>query len=1736
MNRKTVRAWIAAAAASAISLSLFTVALPALRSNAEEPAKPTRSVVIDDFSLPLENYQVKDSDKKYVALNKMTLEDGALVIKTPGSGDAARMMYTAKGLNAFTTTGYEYLEFDIWTDTADLFVKSNDGRIHLGVGNVDRTHDIQNLGGTGKANSVGALVPNQVNTIKIPITGNKFGTRTDANALSKNPEKKPAYDFTFDTYTLMLAYNGASNLGGTADAPFTVKISEVRLTRYSATPDPAPASKTQVVDDFSVTEGYVLDKTHSAKTTLEVKDGVLTMVGNGQKGGGFLYNSPNLKSFTTTGYDYIEFDIWTDTEDLYAKSNDARINLGVGTVERTHDNFNMGKGKAYCPGKLKANEVNTVRVPLSGFGLRANATVNPDNKPATDFTFDRYTLMIVYDGGNKLPSGTYTVKVSEVRLAKYDTVNDTAVKNVESLIDAIGEVTSHDADAAVEAAREAYDALNPSEQKAVSNLAKLTDAEKLLNTMPYKTKIVDAYDGTNTYAKQAAKWEWPVRGHNEADYTNGSWIIETKARNNAQSFLFDVTMPEAIDLTDYDYLEFDIKSNFANVLKLAGNSSRIQLYDSHYQEIVSAGGSDKNSEIYEVQSQKMPTLEKDTWVHVKLALNDFVYRTDSRASDFKTYRFFLQFSGATGYLKDDPANNEKDFAGTGISSVQVELKNMVVTSFQKPTSEEWDQMKADEVIEKINAIGTVTVDSGSKITAARNAYNALTSAQKEKVTNYETLKNAEKAYADLGAEVTVKKIDALGTIEWTDACRNAVKDARASYDALDTASKASVTNYDKLLSAEAKLSLLEAENNQPKKSVTLDDFKGNYQTAARDNQVFTHTYENGVMKVSMEANSATTGFLMGTVLPHTIAIQNFDYIEFDIKTNNSALYTTIRDARFIFCNSNEEWLINATDTKATIGDLAVNEWQHVKIPLSKVYNKANQKQFANTSVDIGEYRLMVVYNGANNLGGTKDNPVTIEYRNMNLTSYRDNAAYTVTQKEDSKPTKEVLITDFSDLADTTFPQAGEVYNRDEGYLEITNTADAHDTGFEFMTNLPKDVDASDCQYIEFDVWTNDIRIFSGLDQRVFLGSSTVLDGLESHQLAQRSFLPYLAQVKNNEWVRVRIPFADFVQSSNNPSTADNPQGLAMDKAHLSVFHMFFRFNGATALTGYTRENPAILRLRNVKAVGYAENHSFASSNESFTVTFMADGKQLAALPVHYGNSVEAPVAPAVSGKTFIGWDKSFDRVTGNMTVTALYRDNTEAVLKAAAEAALAKIGTVSKQNAAAQALLVADARQAVADLTTHVSGFKADTLANYSKLTAAEAALKSLTGYAVSIDGKRDSLYKEVIDLKDYTTLVGNKKLPDTAADGKMYLAWDDKNVYVYIEYPDTVGRIEARIDTDPSANKGDWRGKYATYSSDQSDELIIRAADGSIVFAGGKGDATMAAGLTADGKKTLEFAWPRAYGKNAKEEMFGLSAMATHPGDSAYYVSAYYDWDDYKTIHYYYTMSRTDLIKKAEKLIDAIGEVTEDNYMDKGDAIDAARTLIDNAVASYPDFSTDKVKNYQKLREAEHKYNYYFAGGEGKAPSLPPLEEIDLMISTESEDIVINMLAKVIQVNKKMTVKEFLSLLEYDEGLVPTVVNVDGRVLKGTSYVHDDLRLFLTKPGVGQSTFSLLYMGDEEITEPDELEPIQDNSDIDNPSKPDSSKSDDSPNTGVPSYAFAALAVLTAAAAAVTLSRRRAR
>lgn len=114
----------------------------------------------------------------------------------------------------------------------------------------------------------------------------------------------------------------------------------------------------------------------------------------------------------------------------------------------------------------------------------------------------------------------------------------------------------------------------------------------------------------------------------------------------------------------------------------------------------------------------------------------------------------------------------------------------------------------NDAIEKINAIGTVTPDSGDAIAAARSAYDALTDAQKEQVTNADVLTAAEARYTDVvaidGAE---KAIDAIGEVTLTSG--DAIAAARAAYDALTDSQKAEVSNYDTLLAAEARFAELE---------------------------------------------------------------------------------------------------------------------------------------------------------------------------------------------------------------------------------------------------------------------------------------------------------------------------------------------------------------------------------------------------------------------------------------------------------------------------------------------------------------------------------------------------------------------------------------------------------------------------------------------------------------------------------------------------------------------------------------------------------------------------------------------------------------------------------------------------------------------------------------------------------------------------------------------------------------
>ena len=139
-----------------------------------------------------------------------------------------------------------------------------------------------------------------------------------------------------------------------------------------------------------------------------------------------------------------------------------------------------------------------------------------------------------------------------------------------------------------------------------------------------------------------------------------------------------------------------------------------------------------------------------------------------------------------------------------------DAKKALVDNYEKLTAAEEaytalvDVAAAKAVDDLIDAIGEVTLESGDAIKAARAAYDALTDTQKELVKNYEELTAAEEAYTNLvdaaAAKAVDDLIDAIGEV--TADSGDAIKAARAAYDALTDTQKELVKNYEKLLAAE----------------------------------------------------------------------------------------------------------------------------------------------------------------------------------------------------------------------------------------------------------------------------------------------------------------------------------------------------------------------------------------------------------------------------------------------------------------------------------------------------------------------------------------------------------------------------------------------------------------------------------------------------------------------------------------------------------------------------------------------------------------------------------------------------------------------------------------------------------------------------------------------------------------------------------------------------------------------
>ena len=161
--------------------------------------------------------------------------------------------------------------------------------------------------------------------------------------------------------------------------------------------------------------------------------------------------------------------------------------------------------------------------------------------------------------------------------------------------------------------------------------------------------------------------------------------------------------------------------------------------------------------------------------------------------------------GGENYYLSGCLNGSGDTPIIGVEKTADELMEMlkdradpVGKGLYEALKAQKDQAAADAVIAKIDAIGTVTLDSKSAIDEARKAYDNLTAAQQARVSNYATLITAETTYAKLAqdkadqdaADAVIAKINAIGVV--SRAAKSRINAARKAYDGLTDAQKALV--------------------------------------------------------------------------------------------------------------------------------------------------------------------------------------------------------------------------------------------------------------------------------------------------------------------------------------------------------------------------------------------------------------------------------------------------------------------------------------------------------------------------------------------------------------------------------------------------------------------------------------------------------------------------------------------------------------------------------------------------------------------------------------------------------------------------------------------------------------------------------------------------------------------------------------------------------------------------------
>lgn len=179
----------------------------------------------------------------------------------------------------------------------------------------------------------------------------------------------------------------------------------------------------------------------------------------------------------------------------------------------------------------------------------------------------------------------------------------------------------------------------------------------------------------------------------------------------------------------------------------------------------------------------------------------------------------LQWSSSSDHIATVTQTGVVNGVSAGTATITAEAQDgSGITGIIQIIVEEFteDDIAAERVIGFIDAIGTVTLDSKAAIDEARKAYDALSDAQKDLVTNLQKLTDAESEYNELmhlmneeAAKAVRDKIAAIGPV--TLHSQTVIQDARNAYNLLSSDQKKLVTNIGVLEAAESTYTTLKKQ-------------------------------------------------------------------------------------------------------------------------------------------------------------------------------------------------------------------------------------------------------------------------------------------------------------------------------------------------------------------------------------------------------------------------------------------------------------------------------------------------------------------------------------------------------------------------------------------------------------------------------------------------------------------------------------------------------------------------------------------------------------------------------------------------------------------------------------------------------------------------------------------------------------------------------------------------------------